>query len=68
MAESLGTSVLVSGHTHRPNITLVEDVLLPTRGMRQAHGGGSSMEPPSFMTLNVSEKEVKVIVCIGKES
>lgn len=61
VAESLGTSILVSGHTHRSDITLAEGVLLLNPGSATgAWGGSSGWNPPSFMTLNVSEKEVRV--------
>ncbi len=61
VAKRLDASILVSGHTHRPEVTLTEGILLLNPGsLTGAWGGSSDWSTPSFMTLGISEKEVKV--------
>lgn len=65
VAKRLDANVLISGHTHRPEITLSEGILLLNPGsLTGAWGGSSDWGSPSFMTLSISEKEVKVCLFV----
>jgi len=63
IAEELGVDVLISGHTHSPDVYFDESkgILLVNPGSATgAWGGGGGSGIPSFMTLEVSNGSVKV--------
>jgi putative phosphoesterase len=61
VAKKLGVDVLISGHTHSPDVYLKDDVLLLNPGsVTGAWGGGGGSGVPTFMVLDVSENRVVV--------
>ncbi|MEM1658554.1 MAG: YfcE family phosphodiesterase [Candidatus Jordarchaeales archaeon] len=62
VAETLGTKILISGHTHHPDVKLAKNTLLLNPGSATgAWGGSSDWGLPSVMTLTLSESEIKVV-------
>ncbi len=61
IAKELGVDVLISGHTHSPDVHFDEGILLINPGSATgAWGGGGGSGVPSFMMLEVSGGNVKV--------
>lgn len=61
VAENLGTRILISGHTHHPDVKLAGGTLLLNPGSATgAWGGSSDWGSPSVMTLTLTEGELKV--------
>ncbi len=59
MAKSMNVNVFISGHTHHPNVSLKENVLLLNPGsLTGAWGGSSCRSTPSLITLTMSGKDV----------
>lgn len=58
-AEEMGADILISGHTHRPDIFKGEKVLLNPGSMTGVWGGGAYSTYPSFMVAEVEEGKIK---------
>lgn len=59
IAAEMGVKVLISGHTHKPDIFKGKAVLLNPGSATGVWGGGGGAEYPSFMHVDVSKGGVK---------
>ncbi|MHA1712313.1 MAG: YfcE family phosphodiesterase [Candidatus Freyarchaeota archaeon] len=61
IAERMDVDILISGHTHRPAISLRNGRLLINPGSATgAWGGSSDWTTPSFMTMKISGEKLEV--------
>ncbi len=68
IAVEMGVKILISGHTHSPDIFKGKVILLNPGSATGVWGGGGGANFPSFMLLNVSSKTVrgKLFKLLGK--
>jgi hypothetical protein len=60
IAEKLNVDVLVSGHTHSPDIYMENVLLLNPGSATGVWGGGGGSLKPSFMLLNIEGSKIDV--------
>jgi hypothetical protein len=60
MAKKLGVDVLITGHTHSPDIHMKDVLLLNPGSATGAWGGGGGSLKPSFMLLRIKDLEITI--------
>jgi hypothetical protein len=60
IAKKLGVDLLISGHTHSPDIHLDEVLLINPGSATGVWGGGGGSLKPSFMILEIDDRNVVV--------
>lgn len=60
IALDMGVDVLITGHTHRPDVYKGKVLILNPGSLTGAWGGGGGSGIPSFMVLNVKARSLKV--------
>lgn len=60
IALDMGVDVLITGHTHRPDVYKGEVLILNPGSATGAWGGGGGSGIPSFMVLDVEGRSLKV--------
>lgn len=76
IAKKMGVNVLISGHTHSPDIYLKDVLLLNPGSATGVWGGGNASLTPSFMILNIDGPKIDVelyedvdgLRCVRKEN
>ncbi len=60
VALDMGVDVLITGHTHKPDVYRGEVLILNPGSATGAWGGGGGSGVPSFMVLEVERRSVRV--------
>jgi len=58
IAKEMGVNVLISGHTHLPDVFQAEVILLNPGSITGVWGGGALKTHPSFMILQIREGKI----------
>ncbi len=67
IAKKMGVKILISGHTHTPDVYKGEIVLLNPGSVTGVWGGSAVENLPSFMHVNVPKVEGKLYRLLRKE-